>query len=315
MPKKWLQVIDEAVKKIENNEIDLGIQVLQKVQEHGKDIPEVMLYLADVWYQLGHLQEAGDLVSYILEHQPQLNDELRAEFSLMQAEIALDEGNFELAEDMLFPLQEAGYEGIELYLLLADLYAMQDLDEVAAKHLETALSKDPENQEIKSALSEMYIRAGQFGLAGQLMQQLDEPSSASLLFQGRTLAQCGQFEQAYQAFVQALAFDRSAEALYGSGLMAFHIGRLDEARHHVEQLLALDEEYVTAYPLLSDIYLSDGKTEAAIETLKKYVDLSGFDLDHVKRLIALLTQAGRYDEAKQYQQLFDSWNEAEEEQV
>ncbi|MGO0061028.1 tetratricopeptide repeat protein [Brevibacillus fluminis] len=313
MPKKWLQVIDEAVKKIESDEIELGIQVLQKVQEHGKEIPEVMLYLADVWYQLGHLQEASDLIADMLE-QPKLNAEMRAEFSLMQAEIALDEGNFELAEDMLFPLREAGYDGVELYLLLADLYAMQDLDEVAAKHLETALSKDPDNQEIKAALSEMYIRAGQFSLAGQYLQQLDEPNAASLLFHGRTLAQMGQFEQAYEAYVQAVAFDPTAEALYGAGLMSFHIGRLEEARQHVEQLLALDEEYVTAYPLLSDIYLSAGKTEAAIEALKQYVELSGFDLDHVKRLIALLTQAGRYEEAKQYQQLFDSWNAAEEEE-
>jgi tetratricopeptide (TPR) repeat protein len=186
---------------------------------------------------------------------------------------------------------------------------------VAAKHLETALSKDPENQEIKTALSEMYIRAGQFGLAGKMLQQVDEPSAASFLFQGRTLAQCGQFEQAYEAFAQAITLDRSAEALYGAGLMAFHIGRLDVARQYVEQLLALDEEYVTAYPLLSDIYLSEGKTEAAIEALKQYVDLSGFDLDHVKRLIALLTQSGRYDEVKQYQQLFDSWYEVEEEQL
>lgn len=313
MAKKWLQVIDEAIKKIENNEIELGIQVLQKVQEHGKQLPEVMLYLADVWYQLGHQQEASSLLEEMLTRQPEMDEELRAEYRLMLAEIALDEGDFERAEDYLFPLLEEGYQGVQLFLLLADLYAMQDLDEVAVKHLETARGLAPDNQEIKTALSEMYIRAGQFTKAQEILQQVDQPNSASLLFQGRTLAQSGQFEQAYEAFSQALALDVSAEALYGAALMAFHIGRLQEAQKHVQELLALDEEYVAAYPLLSDIYLTAGKTEPAIQALQQYVELSGFDLDHVKRLIALLTQSGRYEEAKHYQKLYDSWNVEDEE--
>ncbi|MGE5701676.1 MAG: pilus assembly protein PilF, partial [Clostridia bacterium] len=115
MPKKWLQVIDEAVKKIENNEIELGIQVLHKVQEHGKALPEVMLYLVDVWYQLGHLEEASELVNEILEAHPEMGTELKAEFSLMQAEMALDDGDFDQAESLLFPMLESGYEGIQLY--------------------------------------------------------------------------------------------------------------------------------------------------------------------------------------------------------
>ncbi|TGU56039.1 pilus assembly protein PilF, partial [Mesorhizobium sp. M00.F.Ca.ET.186.01.1.1] len=34
----------------------------------------------------------------------------------------------------------------------------------------------------------------------------------------------------------------------------------------------------------------------------------------IRRLIALLTQAGRYDEAKEYQQLHDQWDHETEEE-
>ncbi len=311
MPKKWLQVINEAVKKIEENEIELGIKVLQKVQEHGKQLPEVMLYLADVWYQLGHLEEATSLLKETVALHPAMNKTLLTEFHLLLAEIALDEGEFERAQELLYELKESGFDGVQLYLLLADLYAAQELEEVAVKYLEKAKELDPDNVEIASALGEMYIQLGQFDNAQVMLDQIEMPSAASLLFHGRTLAQGGDFEQAYAAFAQALELERTAEGLYGAGLMAFHLGQLEAARGLIEELLVIDEEYVAAFPLLSDIYLSLGKTDMAIDKLIRYVDLSGFDLEHIQRLIALLLQSGRYDEAKQYQKMFESWNEAE----
>lgn len=309
MPKKWLYVIDEAIKRIENDEVELGLTALQKVQEHGKDIPDVMMYLAEVWYQLGHLDEASSLLSNILQKNLDMEPAKRRECQMLLAEIALDSGDFETAQHLLYECKESGVESIQLDLLLADLYALQDLDEVAVKYLEQARQKEPDNQDILAALGNLHFRIGNDEEAMRLLEQAGEESLELLLTKGRSMAQNGQFEQAYQVYRQALVLDRSAEVLYGSSLMAFHLGRLEEAIELVNSLHALDEEYVAAYPLAADIYLSLGKSEKAIESLQKYVDLSGFDLDHIKRLIALLTQAGRYEDAKEYQHLLKQWDE------
>ncbi len=312
MPKRWIQVIHEAIKKIENNEIELGIQVLQKVQEHGKEIPEVMLYLAEIWFQLGHLTQASQLIQEILAASPDLKEEIRQDGELLLAEIYLEEGDYEQAQTLLYKLKEEGYHEIQLYLLLADLYAMQDLEEVSAKYLKTALEMDPENEEIRTALGEMYSRLGDLEKTVELLGDSGEHALSTLLLRGRMMAQSGEFEEAYKAYKQALAMDQSPEILFGCGLMAFHVGELDEAKKFIEMLLTVDEEYVTAYPVLSDIFLSKGETQPAIEALKKYVDLSGFDLDQIRRLTALLIQAGRYEEAKEYQTLLDQWDTGEE---
>ena len=309
MPKKWLYVIDEAIKRIENDEVELGLTALQKVQEHGKDIPDVMMYLAEVWYQLGHLDEASSLLSNILQQNLDMEPAKRRECQMLLAEIALDSGDFETAQHLLYECKESGVESIQLDLLLADLYALQDLDEVAVKYLEQARQKEPDNQDILAALGNLHFRIGNDEEAMRLLEQAGEESLELLLTKGRSMAQNGQFEQAYQVYRQALVLDRSAEVQYGSSLMAFHLGRLEEAIELVNSLHALDEEYVAAYPLAADIYLSLGKSEKAIESLQKYVDLSGFDLDHIKRLIALLTQAGRYEDAKEYQHLLKQWDE------
>lgn len=314
MPKKWLYVIDEAVKRIENDELELGLTALQKVQEHGKDLPEVMMYLSEVWYRLGHLEEAGKLLSDVMEKNPGMEPSLRRECQMLLAEIALDSSDFETAQHLLYECKESGYESIQLDLLLADLYSLQDLDEVAVKYLEQARQKEPDNQDILAALGNLYFRIGEDEKAMKVLEQAGEESLSLLMIKGRSLAQSGQFEQAYQVFRQALVLDHSPEVLYGCGMMAFHLGRLDEASELVNNLQALDEEYVAAYPLAADIHLSLGHSEKAIDSLKQYVALSGFDLDQIRRLIALLTQAGRYEEAKEYQQLHDQWDEQSEEE-
>jgi tetratricopeptide (TPR) repeat protein len=314
MPKKWLYVIDEAIKRIENDDVELGLTALQKVQEHGKDLPDVMMYLAEVWYRFGHLEEASALLSEVLAKNPEMEPSLRRECQLLLAEIALDSSDFETAQHLLYECKESGFESIRLDLLLADLYALQDLDEVAVKYLEQARQKEPDNQDILAALGNLYFRIGEDDEAMKLLEQAGDESLSLLLTKGRSLAQSGQFEQAYQVFRQALVLDRSPEVLYGCAMMAFHVGKLDEAVELVNSLQALDDEYVAAYPLAADIYLTMGQTEKAIESLKQYVSLSGFDLDQIRRLIALLTQAGRYDEAKEYQQLHDLWDEEAEEE-
>lgn len=312
MPKKWIQVIHEAVKKIENNELELGIQVLQKVQQHGKDLPEVMMYLADIWYQLGHFNQASEILKDILSSQANIPTALRQEAGLLLAEIYLEEGDFEQAQPLLYQLKEEGCKEIQLYLLLADLYAMQDLEEVAVKYLQTALEMDPDNDDIRAALAEMYTRLGEMDKTVELLGDSDEHALSTLLLRGRMLAQQGEFEQAYEAYKHAFSVDQSPEIMFGCGLMAFYVGDLPEAKKFIEMLLTVDEEYVTAYPILSDIYLSFGETEQAIESLKKYVELSGFDLDQIRRLVALLTQFGRYEEAKEYQTLLNQWDTEED---
>ncbi|WNC17275.1 tetratricopeptide repeat protein [Brevibacillus brevis] len=314
MPKQWLYVIDEAVKRIENDEVELGLTALQKVQEHGKELPDVMMYLAEVWYRLGHLDEAANLLTEVMEKNPAMDPSLRRECQMLLAEIALDSSDFETAQHLLYECKESGYESIQLDLLLADLYSLQDLDEVAVKYLEQARQKEPDNQDLLAALGNLYFRIGRDDEAMKLLDMAGEESLPLLMAKGRSLAQSGQFEQAYQVFRQALVLDQSPEVLYGCSLMAFHLGRLDEAAELVNNLQALDEEYVASYPLAADIYLSSGRTEKAIDSLKQYVSLSGFDLDQIRRLIALLTQAGRYDEAKEYQQLHDLWDEEAEDE-
>ncbi|WP_019122433.1 tetratricopeptide repeat protein [Brevibacillus massiliensis] len=313
MTKQWFYVIDEAVKKVTEGEVELGLAALRKVQEHGWALPEVMLYLADVWYQLGHLNESSGLLHEIMRRHPDLDVETRQECELLLAEVALDESDYEQAETLLYKVKDEGYEGSRLNVLLADLFSLQGLDEVAVKYLALAQQQEPENQELKAALGDMYIRLARFEEAKELLGGLDRHNLSHLLVTARLYAQNGQFEQAYGAYQNAAAIEPAAEALFGCGMMAFHLGLLTEAKEYVEALLAVDEEYMTAYPLLADILQALGKTDGAIEALERYVELSGFDTSQVRRLTALLQQTGRQEQAKEYQKLLEQWYGEDEE--
>ncbi|WP_232696347.1 tetratricopeptide repeat protein [Brevibacillus daliensis] len=311
MPKKWLRVMEEAINKIENNEVELGIQVLNKIGEHGKEFPDVMFYLADVWNELGHTEAAMTILRDLIEEKKG-DTELLQEAKIMASEISLDEGDFDTAHDYLYELKDEGYDDTQLYLLLADLYAMQGLEEVAIKYLQVAHSRDDDNEELTTILSEMYLKAGRVQEAIDLLEDISETTFHSLVLKARMFAQQGQFEEAYQLYTKAAQYEQIPEVLYGCSLMAFNTEKWEEALRFVELLLAVDEEYMIAYPLHCDILLSLGNTEAAIESLKKYVDISGFDVEQIRRLTALLLQAGRYEEVKEYQKLLDQWDLQEE---
>lgn len=313
MTQAWLSVIDQAVRKIEENEIEVGLSALRKIQEHGRGMPDVMLYLAEVWHQLGHLQEAAELLEEVIRNHPELDVSLKRDAELLLAEIALDEGNLEQAQTILYRLKDNGCDETRLYVLLADLYALQELEEVAVKYLELALKREPANQQIQAALSELYFRVGKVAEALRLVEQLDEPDVSTLLTRARFLAQSGDFEAAYQVYLQVYRHDRSPEVLFGCGLTAHQLGRDEEARQFIEALLALEEEYVTGYPLLADICLSLGDRKRAIRALQTYVDLSGFELEPIARLIALLKQEGRTEEAVKYEALYRQWSTEEDE--
>lgn len=308
MHEKWLRVIDEGVAKIKENQLEMGLTVLRKVQEHGKAIPEVMLYLADVWYQLGHLEQAKDAARLALNGAAE-NVEIRRETEQLLAEIALDEGEYDEAQAILYRLLEEGLKEVRVYLLLGDLYALQGLDEVAVKYVEQASQLEPENEDLLVALSELYARLGRNSEAVACLKRVKQPDLASLVMRARALAQSGDFEAALEVYRKALEQKELPEILFGGGMVAYHLGHLAEAQTYLERLLALDEEYVTAYPLLADIALAAGNSEKAITALKQYVNLSGFEIGQIRRLVGLLQQAGRYEEAKEYQTLYDQWNE------
>lgn len=308
MTKQWLHIIDEAVKYIQNNDIELGLAALEKVQTHGKNLPEVMLYLAEVWYELGHLERAKQILFPILQNPSADDQELLEECELLLAEIALEEERYDIAEPLLYGMMERGCPNPRLPLLLADLYIMQGLHEVAVKYLEKAHELQPDEDEIKEALRDLYASTGRMEDALRISGSLKVKNVGALMWEANLRAHRGEFEAAYQLYTEVVQKERHPDAFYAAGMLAFQMGRPEEAVHFLEALLAMEEEYVTAYPVLADSYLSIGKTEEAIRALKTYVNLSGFELHVIKRLIDLLHQSGRYDEAKEYEELYRNWN-------
>ncbi|MBO8170724.1 MAG: tetratricopeptide repeat protein [Bacillaceae bacterium] len=296
MEKKLKDQIHKATESIQIGQIEKGLQLLRDVRERAGKFPEVLLLLASVYSELGHIDEAEDVLDAVSPESKETEFEKR----LLQAEIKMDQEKSDEALDILFDLKEQEPENLQVLVLLADCFALQGLTEVACKYLEQALEIDPDQPEIRSVLGEFYRQLGEDDRAVEHWDLiLDEDEQEDVLFKkAQLLAQSGNFEQALMLFRKIIKKTESADALFSHGFTAFQTGEWDEAIRSLKKLVAIDPDYVTAYPVLGECYVMNGEKGKAIECYRKAFDRDETDEKNVIRLGELLFEERTWQEAE-----------------
>jgi tetratricopeptide (TPR) repeat protein len=108
--------------------------------------------------------------------------------------------------------------------------------------------------------------------------------------------QQAQAQQKDSPAAQAKAAIENGNALLGAGKYA-------EARASYEEGMSKLEDktlHPAIYRAIADAYYKDGKTDAAIDTLKKSLELAPDDQDTLKLIVTLLASSNREAEAKTY---------------
>ena len=109
-------------------------------------------------------------------------------------------------------------------------------------------------------------------------------------------AKAAQAQQGPSAGAQAKAALEKANALLAAGKYA-------EARAAYEEGMSKLEDkslHPAVYRAIADSYYKEGKTNEAIDTLKKALELAPDDTDTLQLLVNLLASAGKEEEAKTY---------------
>ena len=136
--------------------------------------------------------------------------------------------------------------------------------------------------------SEGQVKVNEFAIAQPLNITLKVPSKQQV--------QQVQAQQKDSPAAQAKAALESANSLLAQGKYA-------EARASYEAGMSKLEDkalYPSIYRAIADSYYKEGKTDAAIDTLKKSLELSPDDPDTLKLIVTLLASSNREAEAKTY---------------
>lgn len=294
--------IEEAMGKIRTGQVAEGLAILQMLMAEAGEQPDLQLLLADVFYDLGHVDTALSLLKEAEIYFEEMSTDMQIEARTLKAEIMIDMGDLDEAMNELLLCVDLEPDYTQASILLADIYLMQNLPEVACRHLENILEIDQDQDDVRLILSDLYIQMGDFESAQEHLDYLTgtELEHRARLGQARLWSQMGKFEEAYELFLQCWRDGFSVEALFGLSATALQLERVDDAIDYAKEILREDPSHIGAYQILAEAYQSTGQLDEAKEVLNTALQQSEQDESLVLKLIEITYAKGELEEAKRY---------------
>lgn len=297
-----MTALEKAIEKIDAGDLNEGLQALEQLKNSSND--ESLLFdIAQIYASYGFLQEALEIVENLLTIYPE-----EGEFILFSAECLIELGEDLEALEQLRSLKRDSEYYLSGLLLLADLYQVQGLEEVAERKLLEANELNPTEPIIWHALAQFYLAQGDYYKANlfyeKILTESDFVPDQTLYLQyAETLSMLGHFEKALPYFEKGLKSETTnLDGLFRYGYTAYKAKNYDKTIKALTELKVLDPQYSTLYPLLANAYIESGNPKQAITTLKKGIEEDEHNEELYFLLSKLLLQTGEKSEAEYYLQ-------------
>lgn len=189
--------------------------------------------------------------------------------------------------------------------MLADLYQLEGLEEVAENKLLEAYNLNQKEPIIWYALAEFYLSQGEYYKASLYYEKLlkDKEFSADEtvnLHFAETLTMLGQFEQALPYYEKGLKSENNLDGLFRYGYTAYKAENYEKAIQILTKLHDLDPQYTTLYPILANAYVQTKQPEKALELLKEGLTYDEFNSELYVLIAKLYMQMKNFSEAETY---------------
>lgn len=294
-----MEILEEAMQKFESGKVDEGLNMLKYITKHSKD-KTVLYQVAQTYSNYGFLQEALELARKLLKKYP---DE--EEFILLAADCLIELGDDLQAIEYLDSIKKSSGYYLTSLLMLADLYQLQGLEEVAENKLLEAYRLNQKEPIIWYALAEFYLNQGEYYKASlyyeKLLKDKEYSSDETInLHFAETLTMLGQFENALPYYEKGLKSENNLDGLFRYGYTAYKAEKYEKAIQILNKLQQLDPQYTTLYPILANAYVQTKQTEKAIEILKEGLTYDEFNSELYVLIGKLYIKAGKHTEAEKY---------------
>ncbi|HEV2348229.1 MAG TPA: tetratricopeptide repeat protein [Terriglobia bacterium] len=260
---------------------------LHKAIEHFEALTKLDPSDSDSFVILGRLYKlnnepakAEDAFKKILASDPSSRNAISS-----LAQLYTDQGDYARAIDLLTRIPDSDMDG-PLLGMLAYAYSQTHKSDQAIATFEKAMSRDPENQDIRKAYVETLMESGKADEAREELQKIlkaDPEDGQSYMRLGQLDRQEGRFEQARQELERAktLMPPDSAEIPYQQVMLEDAAGNPDKAIEILQGLLKQTENPKGDYTLaeannraiflerLGEIYREQEKFDLAIASFKQ----------------------------------------------
>lgn len=267
--------IEEAIQLVESGNVEKGLEELNSLQKNATH--DEKYTIAECYVNWGLLSEAKELVDELLLLYP---DE--GQLYILAAEIFIDLENEEEAIDLLHEVKDDDPSYIQSLVLLADLYQLQGLDEVAEKKLLDAKKRAPNEILIDFGLGEFYLSKGEYKKSipyyRSVLHQEEKIGDRNVhLCLAEALSMSGEFEEAFELYDKGLKDKADLHSLFGFGFAAYQIERYEIAISKWQEVKDIDPEYAGVYIHLAKAYEQEGAVDEALQIAREGIKVDEFN--------------------------------------
>lgn len=285
-----MRTLETARALLGSGQTEEGLDLLHQLAKEHDD--RIQFAAADLYQQFGFIDDAQAVYERLLKRYP--ND---SDLIIQLSELLIDKNEETGAIDYLQRIHTLDANYLSAQVMLADLYQMEGLDEVAEHKLLHALKISPHQPVLILALGELYLSIGEASKAVDcLMEVKDNPELADQnihLKLAEALSLSGQFEASLQEYELGFKKEKTLDGLFGYAVTALRIHKHRKAIKALETLRAMDPGYSTLYNVLAEAYEHEGELKKAMESIKLGIEQDEYNerlFEHAGILSAKLNE-------------------------
>lgn len=239
-----------------------------------EDDAETLLELAEYLESIGFLPQAREIYLQERESYPEVNINL--------AQIATEDGDIEgafLYLDAISPESEAYLSAL---LVMADIYDMEGLTDVAREKLLLA-SKISDDPLVIFGLAEIELELGNFNQAIKEYAKLDNREILELTgistYQriGRAYSSLGKFEAAIEFLEKTIEIEYDDGTIFELATILYDQGEYQKANVYFKQLDTMNPDFEGYEYVYAQSLHEENKTEEALRLVQKGLSKNEFD--------------------------------------
>lgn len=263
---------EKMVASIQNQDLEHADKYFKRALK--EDDAETLLELAEYLESIGFLPQAREIYLQEREDYPEVNINL--------AQIATEDGDIEeafLYLDAISPENEAYLSAL---LVMADIYDMEGLTDVAREKL--LLASEISNEPLVIfGLAEIELELGNFNQAIKEYAKLDNREILELTgistYQriGRAYASLGKFEAAIEFLEKAIEIEYDDGTIFELATILYDQGEYQRANVYFKQLDTMNPDFEGYEYVYAQSLHEENKTEEALRLVQKGLSKNEFD--------------------------------------
>ena len=263
---------EKMVASIQNQDLEHADKYFKRALK--EDDAETLLELAEYLESIGFLPQAREIYLQERESYPEVNINL--------AQIATEDGDIEgafLYLDAISPESEAYLSAL---LVMADIYDMEGLTDVAREKLLLA-SEISDEPLVIFGLAEIELELGNFNQAIKEYAKLDNREVLELTgistYQriGRAYASLGKFEAAIEFLEKAIEIEYDDGIIFELATILYDQGEYQKANVYFKQLDTMNPDFEGYEYVYAQSLHEENKTEEALRLVQKGLSKNEFD--------------------------------------